>query len=107
MDTDKLLGSLEDQHVLIEAYAASSSYVMRKAFAMSEKLEAFRGRNDLAPNILARIEQLTKKPGDPVILGAHLYALELTGAKPEIRTAMLRVLEEEKLRDGPLVGHLP
>lgn len=106
MDTDKPLESLKDQNVLIEAYAASSSYVMRKAFVASEKLDAFRGRNDLAPNILARIEQLTKKPSDPVILGAHLYALELTGAKPEIHTAILRILEEEKLRDDPLVGQI-
>ena len=107
MDTDKLIiESLEDQNVLIEAYAASSSYVMRKAFAASEKLDAFKGRNDLAPTILSRIEQLTKKPSDPVIFGAHLYALELTNAKPEIRAAVLHVLEKEELQNDPLVGQI-
>lgn len=106
MATDNLLESLEDQHVLIEAYAASSSYVMKKAFTTSEKLHAFKGRNDLALSILARIEQLTKEPSDPVILGVHLYALELTGAKPEINAALLHVLEKEGLRTDPLIGQL-
>ena len=107
MDTDKLIiESLEDQNVLIEAYAASSSYVMRKAFAASEKLDAFKGRNDLAPTILSRIEQLTKKPSDPVIFGAHLYALELTSDKPKIRAAVLHVLEKEEFRDDPLSGEI-
>ena len=106
MGTDKLLESLNDQNILTEAYTASSSYVMRKAFAASDKLQAFKGRDDLAPSILERVKQLTEKPSDPVILGAHIYALELTGAKPEIHTATVRVLEEEKFRDDPLVGQL-
>lgn len=106
MDIDKPLEPLEDKSDFIEAYAASSSYVMRKAFAASEKLNAFKGRQDLAPAILAKIEQLLEKPGDPVILGAHLYALELTSAKPQINAAVLRVLEKEGLRDDPLIGQL-
>lgn len=106
MDTDKLLESLEDRNVLLEAHAASSAYVMRKAFAASEKLHAFEGRNDLAPIILERIKQLTEKPCDPVILGASLFALELTNDKPEIHAAVLHVLEKEELRDDPLIGQL-
>ena len=106
MDTDKLLEFLEDQHALIEANAASSAYVMRKVFEASEKLQAFEGRNDLAPAILARIEQLTEKPSNPVILGACLYALELTSDKPKIRAAVLHVLEKEEFRDDPLSGQL-
>jgi hypothetical protein len=104
MDNDKLLGLLEDHRVLLEAQAASSAYVMRKAFVASRELQAFAGRTNLAPALLERVERLTKEPGDPVVLGAHLYALELTGADDEIRAATLQVLGNEALRDDPLAG---
>ena len=104
MDTVESLKPLSDRNVLLEAHAASSAYVMQKAFAASEKLNAFRGRKDLAPAILAKIEELSANPGDPVILGAHLYVLELIGAKPELKEAILRLLENDGLRADPLIG---
>ncbi|MGA1871708.1 MAG: hypothetical protein ACMUJM_24535 [bacterium] len=106
MDTNKLLEFLEDQNALIEANAASSAYVMRTIFEATEKLQSFEGRKDLAPAILARIEQLIEKPSNPVFLGACLYALELTRDKPKIRAAVLHVLEKDKFRDDPLIGQL-
>ncbi len=104
MEDVKLLKSIEDRRVLMEAYAASSSYVLRKAFAASEKLKEFEGREDLAPDILSKVEKLAEKPNDPVIIGAHLYALELTRAKPQLHTAVLRVLEKENFQEDPLIG---
>lgn len=104
MNNDKLLGLLEDQRVLLDAYAASSAYVMRKAFAASKELQAFKDRTDLAPTILEKVGRLTKRPGDPVVLSAHLYVLVLTGAEREILAATLQVLREKVLRDNPLAG---
>jgi hypothetical protein len=110
MSNDRLLGLLEDQHILLEARAASSAYVMRKAFRACEELQAFKGRADIAPALLEKVGELIKEPTDPVILGAHLYALELTGADSETRAAMLQVLRNEALQGDPMVsqfaGHI-
>jgi hypothetical protein len=67
-------------------------------------LQAFKGRSDLSQAIRARIDTLTRKKVDPIIIGAHLYALELTGSEPELRKATLHVLENSELREDPLIG---
>lgn len=104
MPNDKLMDLLDDPGVLLEAYAASSAYVMREAFMASKQLQVFKRRRDLALAILGRVKLLTRKPRDPVVLGAHLYALELTGADDEIRAATLHVLRHKALQDDPLAG---
>ena len=104
MENDKLLDVLQDPHVLFEAYAASSAYVMHKAFDITEQLQAFKGRSDLSETIRARIDKLTEERADPIIISAHLYALELTGSEPELRKATLHVLENPVFRDDPLTG---
>jgi len=106
MPDNELLRRLQDQEVLLAAYAASSAFVMHRAFEAMEKLRAFRGRTDLAPAIVARLKALSKKPRDPVILGAHLYALGLTGARREMGKGISLILEKDLLRQDPLVGQL-
>jgi hypothetical protein len=104
MDNDELLGFLEDPKALMDAYAASSAYVLRKFFTASKKLQAFTGRTDLAPSLLEELKRQAKNLKDPVKLGALLYALELTGASREIRAGALHVLRNKALRDEPLAG---
>jgi len=104
MDNDKLLDALQDPQVLIDAYAASSAYVMHKAFDSTSVLQAFKGRRDLSLAIRARIDKLIKTKVDPIIVSAHLYALELTGSEQDLNKATLHVLENSELRDDPLVG---
>ncbi|MGV2390640.1 MAG UNVERIFIED_CONTAM: hypothetical protein LVR29_27735 [Microcystis novacekii LVE1205-3] len=83
---------------------ASSAYVMQKAFDSSKELQAFKNQVDLAPAILERVDSLTRQPSNPVVLSAYLYALELTGAEPQIRSATRQVLGNSLLRSDPLVG---
>ena len=104
MTNDQLIGLLEDPRVLLEAHAASSAYVMRKAFAESKELQVFGGRVDLAPAILDRIQRLSDAGSDPVVVSAHLYALELTGAATEVGAAVVQVLGDEALRADPMLG---
>ncbi len=105
MADDRLLAMLQDRKALLEAYAASSARVMRLAFQQHKDLKAFKGRADLAPGILEKLAGI-KPPGDPVIIGAHLYALELTGARREIAKAVALVLRNQGRKDPYLVGQL-
>lgn len=98
MPDEELLSVLEDWRSLRLAYAASSDYVMRKAFEQTKPLEAFRGAAALAPAILQRYKGLADKTGDTVILGAHLYALQLTGDVAALRQAVVFSLEQRALR---------
>jgi len=102
MPTERLLALLEDQHTLHLAYAASSAYVMRRAFESIKELQAFRGRADLAPSILERLAALVREPKDPVVIAAHLYALELTGSRGETGKGALAALRA--LRKDPMVS---
>jgi hypothetical protein len=104
MPGNELLRLLQDREVLLEAHAASSAYVMRRAFEGIKELKAFRGRTDLAPAILARLQSLSKEPRDPVMLGAHLYALELTGSHLEIGKGVSLLLEKRPIFQDPLLG---
>ncbi len=101
MPEETPLSLLEDWRTLKLAYAASSDFVMRRAFETTKKFQSFRGRADLAPAILERFKALARGPADSVVLGAHLYALELTGAKPVLRAAIIFSLEEKRLREDP------
>ncbi len=103
MPDEKLLALLEDRHLLLQAAAASSAYVMRRAFEATRELQVFKGRADLAPDILERLHGLAGK-SDPVIIGAHLYALELTGARRELAKGVLALLEDKAFRQDPLAG---
>jgi len=105
MADDKLLAVLQDRKALLEAYAASSAGVMRLAFQRSKELRAFRGRKDLAPAILERLTGI-RPPGDPVVIGAHLYALELTGARVETAKGVAFVLRHQGRKDPYLAGQL-
>lgn len=105
MPEDKLLAVLQDRQALLEAYAASSARVMRGVFERHKVLKPFRGRRDLAPAILERLKGI-HPPGDPVIIGAHLYALELTGARPEMARGVTFVLRAQGKKDPYLVGQL-
>lgn len=104
VNEQQLLKRLVDREVLGEAYAASSAYVMRKAFEANKALAPFKGRADLAPAIIKQFErQRTKRP-DWVVLSAHLYALQLTGADRETRNAVKVVLRDKVLKADPMVG---
>ncbi len=103
---DKLLSLLEDRSILLDAYAASSVYVMQKAFKNIKRLQAFKDRTDLAPSLLKKIRNLTRKLRDPIILGAHLYALEITMARREILQATILVLKQPAHRYDPLIGQI-
>ncbi len=105
MADDRLLALLQDQKALLEAYAASSARVMRLAFQQLKDMKAFKGRADLAPAILEKLTGLAA-PGDPVVIGAHLYALELTGARREIARAVKHALSNQGRKDPYLVGQL-
>lgn len=105
MPEDKIFAVLNNPKALLEAYAASSAGVMRLAFERNKDLQAFRGRKDLAPAILERLTGL-RPPGDPVVTGAHLYALELTGARTHIARAVAMVLKGIGEKDPHLVGQL-
>lgn len=106
MMEERLLNVLGDHEVLFDAYAASSAYVLHKALEGIEELRAFRDRKELAPLLVEHIDSMAKEPTDPVVLGAHLYALSLTGADDGIGNGIRRVLREEVLRRDPLVGQL-
>jgi hypothetical protein len=101
MPDEQLLEILQDWRILRLAYAASSAYVMRLAFEETKDLEAFRGLTDLAASIRARYEELAAKNADTVMLGAHLYALDLAGARDAIRNAVMFTLENPRLRGDP------
>lgn len=105
MADDRLLATLQDRHFLLRAYAASSARLMRRVFERLKELQAFRGRKDLAPAILERLTGI-RPPGDPVVVGAHLYALELTGAGREIARGVAHVLKEQGRMDPHLAGQL-
>lgn len=105
MADEKLLATLQDRRALLEAYAASSAWVMRRAFERVKDIQAFRGRKDLAPTLLEKLAGIGP-PGDPVIVGAHLYALELTGARREIAKGVVHVLKGPGRKDPHLVGQL-
>lgn len=102
MTDEKLLALLEDQHTLLLASAASSAYVMRRGFEMAKSLQEFKGRADLAPAILERLTVHLKEPKDPTVIGAHLYALELTGAPKEMAQGAVMTLR--RLKEDPLAG---
>lgn len=104
MPDETLLRLLEDRRVLLEAHAASSAYVLRRALEGTAALRAFRRRSDLAPLLLQRIEQRSTDPGDPVALAAHVYALELTGAQRELTTSLLSVLKIRRWREDSVMG---
>jgi hypothetical protein len=104
--SDPLLERLRDRKVLLQGYAADSAYVLHRAFESTPELNELRKRGDLAPSILARLRRLAEKPQDPVILGAHLYALELTGSRPALREGVRLLLDKPILRRDPLVGQL-
>jgi hypothetical protein len=99
----ELLKLLNDRHALRLAYAASSDYVMRLAFERIKELQACRGKTELAPAILKQYESLVETVRDSVIIGAHLYALELTGAKEVVRKAVVATLDQKELRQDPIV----
>jgi len=100
----QLLKLIADTKALRLAYAASSDYVMRLAFTRIKELQAFRGEKELAPAILKQYESLVARMRDSVILGAHLYALELTGSKEAIRKAVLATLDHKELRKDPMIA---
>jgi hypothetical protein len=100
---ERLLKLLEDTHALRLAYTASSDYVMRLAFEHIKDLQAFRGKTELAPAILKQYESFVERVRDSVILGAHLYALELTGAKEAVRKAVVATLDLKELRQDSMV----
>ena len=77
MMEERFLNVLGDQEVLFDAYAASSAYVLHKAFEGIEQLQAFRGRKELAPLLVEHIDAMADEPADPIVFGAHLYALSL------------------------------
>lgn len=106
MMEERFLNVLGDQEVLFDAYAASSAYVLHKAFEGIEQLQAFRGRKELAPLLVEHIDAMADEPADPIVFGAHLYALSLTGAEEPIGRGIRRVLGLESLRRDPLVGPL-
>ncbi len=108
MERNRLLALLEDRETLLEAYAASSAYVLRKAYERIEALQAFKDKAALAPAVLERLEAHLEagRPRDPVVIGAYLYALELTGARPETARAAAAVLRDPVFRQDPLVGQL-
>jgi hypothetical protein len=101
---EQLLKLLEDAHVLRLAYAASSDYVMRLSFERIKELQAFRRKTELAPNILKQFENRIERVRDSVILGAHLYALELTGAQDALRKAVVATLDQKELRQDPMLA---
>ncbi len=103
-ESERLLVMLEDRHALRLAYSASSDYVMRLSFERIKELQAFRGRTELSPAILKQYESLTEKVRDSVILSAHLYALELTGARDAIRKAVMMTLDQKELRQDSMVA---
>jgi len=105
MADEKLLAVLQDKKVLLEAYAASSAQVMRLAFQKIKALQPFKGRADLAPPVLEKLIGI-RPPGDPVVVGAHLYALELTGVRREIAKGVTFVLKDQGRKDPHLVGLL-
>jgi hypothetical protein len=94
---------LHDKTALLEAYAASSARVMRQVFQQHRGLQAYKGRVDLAPVVLEKMLGIAA-PGDPVIFGAHLYALELTGARREIAKGVTFLLKGLGRKDPHLVG---
>jgi hypothetical protein len=104
MNNEDPLTILEDQQILLDAYAASSAYVLRKIFNDEKKLKVFKGKTDLAPTILEKIQELTKEPGNPVILSLHLFALELTGADAEIISGTVQVMRDKTFRLGTMEG---
>lgn len=97
----QLLKLLKDIRVLRLAYAASSDYVMRLSFGEIRELRAFRGKTGLAPDILKQYLALLGKVHDSVILGAHLYAIELTGAQDRVLRALVATLGHKELRADP------
>lgn len=105
MADDKLLALLQDPKALLEAYAASSARGMRLAFQQHKELAAFKGRADLAPVVLEKLMGLGPL-GDPVFVGAHLYALELSGARRETAKAVGSLLRGQGRKDPYLVGQL-
>lgn len=106
MMEERFLNVLGDPEILFDAYAASSAYVLHKAFEGIEQLQAFRGRKELAPLLVEHIDAMADEPVDPVVFGAHLYALVMTGAEETIGRGLRRVLGVESLRRDPLVGPL-
>ncbi len=101
---EQLLKLLEDTHALRLAYAASSDYVMRLSFERIKELQAFRGKSELAPDILKQYENHLGRVRDSVILGAHLYALELTGAQDILRKAVISTLDQKEVRLDPILA---
>ncbi|MGA9398032.1 MAG: hypothetical protein WBV22_07215 [Anaerolineaceae bacterium] len=97
---------LKDTHVLRLAYTASSDYVMFLAFQRIKELQVFRDNKATAPYILKQYTSVMDRISDPVILGAHLYALELTGAKADLRKALVDTLSHKKLRQDTMITQL-
>lgn len=106
MPETRLLNNLTDPQVLLPAYAASSAYVMHRAFQDMEEMEVFRSRAEMAPALVERLQALQDETTDAVILGAHLHALSLTGDPDNIRRGVRGVLKQDSLRGEPLVRQL-
>ena len=108
MSEEGLLRHLRDPEVLLQAYAASSAYVLRQAYQIIPELQAFRDKETLVSPVLEQLQLIRQAPGhpDPVVVGAHLYALEIAGAEPETARAVASVLRDPVLRDDPLLGQL-
>jgi viroplasmin and RNaseH domain-containing protein len=106
IENEKILNMLKDFNVLMLAYTASSDYVMRLSFEQIKELQVFRGKTELAPAILKQYRKIIKSFRDSVILGAHLYALELTGEKDSIKSAILSTLSLKELRQDPRVTQI-
>lgn len=100
----ELLRFLHDKTALIDAYTASSAYVMRKAFKQIAFFKKFKKRKDLAVKISQNYQTFLKKRLDPVILNAHVYALELTGEKVLLGKLSRSALRHKHLKVDPLVG---
>jgi hypothetical protein len=105
MADEQLFAILEDQRFLLRAYAASSARLMWQVFGRLRELQAFRGRKDLAPALVDKLVAL-RAPSDPVVAGAHLYALRLTQARREIARGVTHVLRGQGRKDPHLAGQL-
>lgn len=105
MDEKAVFDLLDDKELLLEAHAASSPYVMRRAFELARPMREFSGHVEFGGELHRRIARMAGEPAvDPVTLAAHVYALELTGATDELRSAAKSVLGQEALRDDEMVG---
>jgi hypothetical protein len=103
---DEPIKLLQDGRVLRLAYYASSDRVLHESFKRVKELAVFRGHAELASSVLEQYLDLVTKVRDPVILGAHLYALELTGVEAAVRKAVVATLKQKERRQFPMVAQM-